>query len=53
MHFIGTALLLGSLSLSSAEEQDNAGFTIVNGQIYTYGLAIIDAPQPFTPEGGG
>ncbi|KIY03588.1 uncharacterized protein Z520_00279 [Fonsecaea multimorphosa CBS 102226] len=29
-----------------------ANFTIVNGQIYTPGLAIIDAPQPFTPEGG-
>ncbi|KIW97625.1 uncharacterized protein Z519_01209 [Cladophialophora bantiana CBS 173.52] len=29
-----------------------ASFTIVNGQIYTPGLAIIDAPQPFTPEGG-
>ncbi|OAP63234.1 hypothetical protein AYL99_02461 [Fonsecaea erecta] len=29
-----------------------ANFTIVNGQIYTPGLAIVDAPQPFTPEGG-
>jgi hypothetical protein len=28
-------------------------FTIVNGQIYTPGLAIIDAPQPNTPLGGG
>lgn len=28
-------------------------FTIVNGQIYTPGLAIIDAPQPYTPLGGG
>ncbi|KAK5033444.1 hypothetical protein LTS07_003747 [Exophiala sideris] len=28
------------------------GITIVNGQIYTPGLAIIDAPQPGTPEGG-
>ncbi|CBF81942.1 hypothetical protein AN5418.2 [Aspergillus nidulans FGSC A4] len=27
-------------------------FTIVNGQIYTPGLAIIDAPQPYTPLGG-
>ncbi|KIW23535.1 uncharacterized protein PV07_11726 [Cladophialophora immunda] len=32
--------------------QAAANFTIVNGQIYTPGLAIIDAPQPFTPEGG-
>ncbi|KAJ5272609.1 Mannosyltransferase 1 CMT1 [Penicillium angulare] len=28
-------------------------FTIVNGQIYTPGLAIVDAPQPYTPLGGG
>lgn len=28
-------------------------FTIVNGQIYTPGLAIVDAPQPNTPLGGG
>ncbi|KAJ5907018.1 uncharacterized protein N7473_003934 [Penicillium subrubescens] len=27
-------------------------FTIVNGQVYTPGLAIIDAPQPNTPLGG-
>ncbi|KAK6541367.1 hypothetical protein TWF694_007180 [Orbilia ellipsospora] len=27
-------------------------FLIVNGQIYTPGLAIVDAPQPFTPLGG-
>jgi hypothetical protein len=46
---MGAALPPGSLSMSSAE----AGFTIINGQIYTPGLAIIDAPQPFTPEGGG
>ena len=28
-------------------------FTIVNGQVYTPGLAIVDAPQPNTPLGGG
>jgi hypothetical protein len=28
-------------------------FTLVNGQVYTPGLAIIDAPQPNTPLGGG
>lgn len=28
-------------------------FTIVNGQVYTLGLAIVDAPQPNTPLGGG
>ncbi|KAJ5145766.1 uncharacterized protein N7515_000330 [Penicillium bovifimosum] len=27
-------------------------FTIVNGQLYTPGLAIVDAPQPNTPLGG-
>ncbi|KAK6497009.1 hypothetical protein TWF481_001988 [Arthrobotrys musiformis] len=27
-------------------------FTILGGQIYTPGLAIVDAPQPFTPLGG-
>jgi hypothetical protein len=53
MHLMGATLLFGSLDLSSAQEQDNANFTIINGQIYTPGLAIIDAPQPFTPEGGG
>jgi hypothetical protein len=53
MHLMGAALLLASLGLSSAEEQGKANFTIVDGQIYTPGLAIIDAPQPFTPEGGG
>lgn len=29
------------------------GFSIINGQVYTPGLAIIDAPQPNTPLGGG
>lgn len=28
-------------------------FTTVNGQVYTPGLAIVDAPQPNTPLGGG
>ncbi|KAJ5524264.1 hypothetical protein N7494_010914 [Penicillium frequentans] len=27
-------------------------FTVVNGQLYTPGLAIVDAPQPYTPLGG-
>ncbi|OCK76402.1 hypothetical protein K432DRAFT_360417 [Lepidopterella palustris CBS 459.81] len=34
------------------EQQNSANFTIIGGQIYTPGLAIIDSPQPFTPEGG-
>jgi hypothetical protein len=33
--------------------QSTSNFTIVGGQIYTPGLAIVDAPQPFTPLGGG
>lgn len=28
-------------------------FTVLNGQVYTPGLAIVDAPQPNTPLGGG
>ncbi|KAI4949314.1 hypothetical protein J4E91_005053 [Alternaria rosae] len=31
---------------------DNSAFTIVNGRIFTPGLGIILAPQPFTPMGG-
>ncbi|KAE8161375.1 hypothetical protein BDV40DRAFT_289362 [Aspergillus tamarii] len=27
-------------------------FTIINGQVFTPGLAIIDSPQPYTPLGG-
>jgi hypothetical protein len=42
-----------SLGIVSAQQQGSANFTIVGGQIYTPGLAIIDSPQPFTPEGGG
>jgi len=38
-------LLLGFVGRLNAQE-------IVNGQIYTPGIAIIDAPQPNTPEGG-
>lgn len=33
--------------------QGLAAQQIVNGQIYTPGIAIIDAPQPNTPLGGG
>jgi hypothetical protein len=27
--------------------------SIINGQIFTPGIAIVDAPQPNTPLGGG
>jgi len=33
-------------------DSNNDNFTIINGQIFTPGLAIIDSPQPYTPEGG-
>jgi hypothetical protein len=42
--------LLASLSLLA--EAVNAQ-QLANGQIYTPGIAIVDAPQPNTPLGGG
>lgn len=30
-----------------------SNFTVINGQIFTPGLVVVDAPQPFTPLGGG
>lgn len=33
-------------------QQSTSAFNIVNGRIFTPGLAIILAPQPFTPMGG-
>lgn len=38
---------------ASVSAEDKSDFDVVNGQIYTPGLAIVDAPQPFTPLGGG
>ncbi|KIW65544.1 hypothetical protein PV04_07798 [Phialophora macrospora] len=46
-----TLVLLLCLTTAS-DAQSTSNFTIVNGQIYTPGLAIVDAPQPFTPLGG-
>jgi hypothetical protein len=40
-------IVLGLLSRALNAQQ------IVNGQIYTPGIAIVDAPQPNTPLGGG
>jgi hypothetical protein len=45
--YASAALLFGA-TLSSAQE-----FLIANGQIFTPGLAIVNAPQPGTPLGGG
>ncbi|OBT93062.1 hypothetical protein VE01_08977 [Pseudogymnoascus verrucosus] len=39
-----------ALMLAATAHGDN--FTIINGQIFTPGLAIVDAPQPNTPLGG-
>lgn len=43
----------GSASGSEQDQDQDQNFTIINGQIFTPGLAIVDAPQPGTPEGGG
>ena len=42
-----------ALAIPASATEDTGDFDIVNGQIYTPGLAIVDAPQPFTPLGGG
>ncbi|KAF2671241.1 hypothetical protein BT63DRAFT_453639 [Microthyrium microscopicum] len=41
-----------NLSSQRLTNQNSTGFTVVNGQIFTPGLAVVDAPQPFTPLGG-
>lgn len=46
------AAVLG-LAVQAAGEDNKGNITVVNGQVYTPGLAIVDAPQPFTPLGGG
>uniref|UniRef100_L2FV32 Uncharacterized protein n=1 Tax=Colletotrichum fructicola (strain Nara gc5) TaxID=1213859 RepID=L2FV32_COLFN len=45
------AAALLSLFAASGSAQ-NLNFTIANGQIFTPGLVILDAPQPGTPLGG-
>jgi len=42
----------GAALLFAARVSSTANFTIANGQIYTPGLVIVDAPQPGTPLGG-
>ena len=44
---------LTALALALAACVAAQSFVISNGQIYTPGFAIVDAPQPGTPEGGG
>lgn len=45
--FVGVALPL------FVSQTLGLNFTIANGQIFTPGFAILDAPQPGTPLGGG
>jgi hypothetical protein len=44
-------LVIGGLVY--AQDANPYNYTIINGQIFTPGLAIVDAPQPNTPLGGG
>lgn len=41
----------GLLTVASATE--NMEFVTYNGQIFTPGFAVLNAPQPGTPLGGG
>jgi hypothetical protein len=43
----------GAALLAAAQMASALNFTIANGQIFTPGLVIVDAPQPNTPLGGG
>lgn len=47
------AAYAGAAVLFAARMASAQNFTIANGQIYTPGLAIVNAPQPGTPLGGG
>ncbi|KFY15766.1 hypothetical protein V492_01765 [Pseudogymnoascus sp. VKM F-4246] len=44
------SVALAALAFAARARSEN--FTIINGQIFTPGLAIVDAPQPNTPLGG-
>ncbi len=48
---LGLAPLLPLLALCTAVRA--LSFTVANGQVFTPGPAIVDAPQPGTPLGGG
>jgi hypothetical protein len=50
--FLLTSQVAGQGTFSSGSTSGRT-FTIVDGQVLTPGLAIVDAPQPNTPEGGG
>ena len=47
-------LFLGALlQLALVSEARGLDFVVAGGQIFTPGLAVVDAPQPGTPLGGG
>jgi hypothetical protein len=46
-------LLALKIGAAFAQNLNPYNYTIINGQIFTPGLAIVDAPQPNTPLGGG
>ena len=48
-----TSVLPNALLLLLAVPTLALNFTIAGGQIFTPGLAVLDAPQPGTPLGGG
>lgn len=48
MHMFSLSILLLFFLIKIISAQ-----TIINGQIFIPGIAIVDSPQPNTPEGGG
>jgi hypothetical protein len=46
------SILFHLTSANNTSQCTATDFTSSNGQIYTPGLAIVDSPQPCTPEGG-
>lgn len=50
--FLRCGLVLTLLARSGLA-QTGLNFVVAGGQIFTPGLAILDAPQPGTPLGGG
>jgi hypothetical protein len=47
------SLVLQSICVLAILARCSTAQQIVNGQIYTPGIALVDAPQPNTPLGGG
>ena len=43
----------GTNNNNNNSSSDTGNFTVINGQVFTPGLVVVDAPQPFTPLGGG